>query len=99
MMVLLVATALPAAVAADLAIIHARVLPVDAAPIEDGTVLVTGGRIEAVGRALPVPPGTPLVVDATGLWLTPGFIDVHSHMGVYPCSRAAPTWSAAKAPC
>jgi imidazolonepropionase-like amidohydrolase len=88
MMVLLVATALPAAVAADLAIIHARVLPVDAAPIEDGTVLVTGGRIEAVGRALPVPPGTPLVVDATGLWLTPGFIDVHSHMGVYPWPSA-----------
>lgn len=80
--------AISAAAAADLAIVHARVLPVDAPPIDDGTVLVTNGRIEAVGPALPVPPGTPTVVDAGGRWLTPGFIDVHSHMGVYPWPSA-----------
>lgn len=72
------------ALAADLAIVHANVLPISGPPIEDGTVLVTGGRIEAVGRGLPVPPGTREVVDAAGRWLMPGIIDLHSHMGVYP---------------
>ena len=23
-------------------------------------------------------------VDATGKWVTPGIIDIHSHLGVYP---------------
>jgi len=77
-----------AALASDLAIIHATVLPVSSPPIEDGTVLVTKGRIEAVGHALPVPPGTPAVVDATGEYLMPGLIDMHSHMGVYAWPNA-----------
>ena len=74
---------LPMALATDLAIVHATVLPVAGPPIEDGTVLVRDGRIEAIGAGLPVPEGTTSVVDATGMWLTPGMIDVHSHMGVY----------------
>jgi len=69
--------------AADLAIIHATVLPVSGPVIADGTVLVSDGRIEAVGAGLPVPEGTPEVVDASGKFLTPGLIDLHSHMGVY----------------
>ena len=72
------------ALATDLAIVHATVLPITGPPIEDGTVLVTAGRIEAVGRALPVPAGTAQVLDAGGRYLLPGIIDVHSHMGVYP---------------
>ncbi|HCH65550.1 MAG: amidohydrolase [Deltaproteobacteria bacterium] len=69
--------------AADLAIVHATVLPVVGSTIEDGTVLVEDGRIVAVGSGLPVPEGTTTVVDATGQFLTPGLIDLHSHMGVY----------------
>ncbi len=72
------------ALAADLAIVHATVLPISGPPLEDGTVLITAGRIEAVGKGLAVPPGTKEVVDATGRWLMPGIIDLHSHMGVYP---------------
>ena len=79
-----VLVALPAAWAADVAFVHARLLPVSGPPIEDATVLVTDGRIEAFGAGLAVPDGTPTVVDASGMWLTPGLIDVHSHMGVYP---------------
>jgi len=81
---LLILVAVPAAWATDVAFVHARVLPVGGAPLEDATVLVSDGRIEAVGTELAVPAGTPTVIDATGLWLTPGMIDVHSHMGVYP---------------
>ena len=85
----ILAAGLATASAADLAIVHATVLPVVGPPIEDGTVLVTAGRIEAVGAGLPVPEGTRTVVDATGRWLTPGLIDVHSHMGVYPWPSGA----------
>lgn len=69
-----------AAFAADLAIRHATVLPISGPPIPDGTVLIDKGKIVAIGGD--IPPGTP-EVDATGMWLMPGLIDMHSHMGVY----------------
>ena len=50
--------------------------------IDGGDVLIENGRISAVGQSLTAPPGTQ-VIDATGRWVTPGLIDVHSHMGVY----------------
>lgn len=71
------------AMAADLAIINANILPISDEPIEAGVVLVEDGRITAVGFGVEVPEGTP-TFDAAGRWLTPGLIDVHSHMGVYP---------------
>jgi imidazolonepropionase-like amidohydrolase len=46
--------------------------------IPNGTVLVRGKRILAVGAGIPVPPGTP-VVNATGQFVMPGIIDAHSH--------------------
>jgi imidazolonepropionase-like amidohydrolase len=50
--------------------------------IENGDVLIVDGRIQAVGSGLAAPAGA-RVVDAAGRWVTPGLIDVHSHMGVY----------------
>jgi dihydroorotase len=43
-------------------------------------VAVTGDRVEAVGRDLPGPAGRE--IDATGLYVTPGLIDLHTH--IYP---------------
>ncbi len=50
--------------------------------IDGGDVLFQNGRIESVGRALTAPQGAS-VIDAQGRWVTPGLIDVHSHLGVY----------------
>ncbi len=50
--------------------------------IDDADVLMTDGRIVAVGTGLDA--GDANVVDASGKWITPGVIDVHSHRGVYP---------------
>ena len=46
-------------------------------------VLLNNGKIEAVGVDLDVAEDT-ISIDAQGKWVTPGIIDVHSHMGVYP---------------
>jgi len=42
-------------------------------------VLIGGGRIERVGRDLPVADGT-TILDATGKIVCPGFIDIHVHL-------------------
>ncbi|AWM39965.1 imidazolonepropionase [Gemmata obscuriglobus] len=53
-------------------------------PIENGTLVVKGGRIAAVGAAadVTVPPGAE-VVDLKGRVVIPGLVDTHSHVGVY----------------
>lgn len=54
--------------------------------LDGADVLMRDGRIEAVGRGLD---GTGAVrVDGTGKWVTPGLIDAHSHLGVYPSPGA-----------
>ena len=61
----------------------ATVLTGTGARLDDADVLIVDGRIAAVGRSLPVPAGAG-VIDAKGRWVTPGLIDIHSHLGVYP---------------
>jgi imidazolonepropionase-like amidohydrolase len=63
---------------------HATVMPASGPAIEDGAVAFVDGKIVAVGRSAEVeaPPGAE-EVDGTGLYVTPGLIDAHSHLGVY----------------
>jgi imidazolonepropionase-like amidohydrolase len=65
------------------ALVGATVLTGTGTQIENGTVLIRDGRIAGVGAGLPVPAGYE-TVDARGKWVTPGLIDTHSHLGVYP---------------
>jgi len=65
-----------------LAITNAHVVPIEGEPF-DGTVLVEGGKILALGASVQVPEGAD-VLDATGQWLLPGFIDAHVHLGMHP---------------
>lgn len=76
-------TLLAGARAASFAIVHATLLPVSGPPIPDGTLVVTDGKIAAVGAKVAVPAGA-ATIDGTGMFLMPGIIDIHSHMGVYP---------------
>jgi imidazolonepropionase-like amidohydrolase len=65
----------------SVAIIGGRVVPVTGEPIEGGTVLVADGRIAAVGADVAVPASS-RVIDATGSWVLPGFVEAHGHVGV-----------------
>jgi imidazolonepropionase-like amidohydrolase len=66
----------------SVAITGGRVVPIDGEPIENGTVLITDGTIAAVGTDIEIPSGT-TVVDASGRWVLPGFVDAHAHVGVH----------------
>ena len=51
--------------------------------LDGADVLIVDGTIKAVGAKLETPDGAQ-VIDASGRWVTPGIIDIHSHLGVYP---------------
>ena len=50
--------------------------------IDNADVLMVDGKITQVGVSLIAP--DVIEIDAKGKWITPGIIDVHSHLGVYP---------------
>jgi imidazolonepropionase-like amidohydrolase len=66
----------------SVAIVGGRVVPIAGDPVERGTILVTDGKIAAVGADLAIPADVP-VIDATGSWVLPGFIEAHGHVGVH----------------
>ena len=73
------ALAAPAGAAdADLLIRNARVIDGTGSPWFLSDVAVAGGRISALGRNLDVDAGR--TIDAGGRVLTPGFVDVHTHV-------------------
>lgn len=61
----------------------ARVMTATGVTYDRADVVVVGRRIRAVGPDLDVPPEA-RVIDAKGKTITPGIIDTHSHLGVYP---------------
>ncbi len=65
-----------------LAITNARVLTITGGILDPGTVLVEDGKISAVGSDVPLPDGAE-IIDGSGMWLTPGFIDAHSHLAIF----------------
>jgi imidazolonepropionase-like amidohydrolase len=54
-----------------------------------GYVVVRDGRIAEVGAGEPPPVEGASVLDVTGRFVTPGLIDAHSHLGVYPAPSLA----------
>ena len=59
------------------AIIHAKaVLP--GGILDDATILAENGNIVAVGQNLSLPDNAQ-ILDAEGMWVGPGFVDIHIH--------------------
>jgi imidazolonepropionase-like amidohydrolase len=58
---------------------NATILTVTQGTVENGSILIRDGKIEAVGTDIDVPRDAQ-VLDATGKYVTPGIIDEHSHI-------------------
>ncbi|MEO8200609.1 MAG: amidohydrolase family protein [Gemmatimonadota bacterium] len=67
--------------AQTIAITGGTVYPVSGPRIEHGTVIIQNGRITAVGRDVGIPAGATRI-DATGRWVTPGFIHASTTLGL-----------------
>lgn len=71
-------------------ITHATIYTGTGERIDDGSILLRDGKIAAIGKQVEAPAGA-VVIDAKGKYVTPGLIDVHSHLGVYPSPSVAVT--------
>jgi len=67
---------------APLLIQGATVLTGTGERLDGADVLISNGKIQSVGKGLTAPADA-RVIDAHGKWVTPGIIDIHSHLGVY----------------
>ena len=64
-----------------IAITGGTVHPVSGPPIENATVVIENGRIIAIGTGIAVPAGARRI-DARGKWVTPGFINAATSLGL-----------------
>lgn len=74
----------PAGAGATVALTNARIIDgTGRAPIEKGTLVLTNGRVAAVGptASVTIPAGAQRI-DATGKTIVPGFINAHAHLNV-----------------
>lgn len=93
--------ALSSFAAPTIAIRGATIMTAAGPTIANGTIVLAGGAITAVGPAATVAiPDDARVIDGAGKVVTPGLIDTHSHLGVYaaPASRANDDGNEATAP-
>ena len=67
----------------------ATVLDGEGGRIENGSVLLADGKVQAVGGPELGAPEGAIVIEAQGRFVTPGIIDVHSHLGDYPSPGTA----------
>lgn len=67
-----------------LLIVNATILTGTGQRLDGASLLMVNGKIAelSAGKTIKTDPGV-TTLDATGHWVTPGLIDVHSHLGVY----------------
>jgi imidazolonepropionase-like amidohydrolase len=71
-----------------IAIRNARIVTVSGPDIENGTIVIRDGKIEAVGAAVNVPAGAQ-TIDGQGLSVYPGMIDAGTNMGLVEVPQGA----------
>ena len=76
--------------AQTIAITGGKVYPVSGPVIENGTVIITNGKISAVGANVPIPAGAQRI-DATGKIVTPGFVNSSTQLGVQEIAQVNDT--------
>ena len=66
---------------------NATLLTGDGQRLDNADIYIANGAVQWLGEGEVAPDA--MVVDATDRWITPGLIDVHSHLGVYPSPGVA----------
>ncbi len=70
----------------------AKIYPVNADPLENGMMLIdNNGKISAIGESVSAPADTP-VLDLSGKVILPGFVDAHSHVGIWGDGEGRPAY-------
>ncbi len=62
---------------------NANIYDGEGSEFNETDLLIKDGKIIAIGKDLPASSEF-IEIDASNKWITPGIIDIHSHMGVYP---------------
>jgi imidazolonepropionase-like amidohydrolase len=70
------------------AITNAHIVPVSGPEIASGTIVISGGKIQAVGAAVTVPAGAE-VIDGSGLRVYPGMMDAGTSIGLSEIGQGA----------
>ncbi len=68
----------------DTLIVNATILDGAGHRFDRASVLLRGGKVVGIDTATPTAPAGTRTIDASGRWVTPGIIDVHSHDGDFP---------------
>lgn len=71
------------------AIRNARIVPVSGPTIDNGTVIIRDGKIEAVGPNVSVPAGAQ-IIEGQGLQVYPGMFDAGTSLGLVEVGQGAP---------
>jgi imidazolonepropionase-like amidohydrolase len=65
---------------------NATIFDGEGGKVDNGTVFFSDGKVTSIGGAMTdadIPAGA-TIIDGTGKFVTPGIIDIHSHLGAYP---------------
>lgn len=65
-----------------LALINGNIMTMAGKVYKEGSIVVKGQKIAALSP-YPSPPAGARVIDVTGKYVLPGFIDAHTHIGIY----------------
>jgi imidazolonepropionase-like amidohydrolase len=76
--------------AGSIAITNAKIITVSGSTIENGTVVIRNGLIEAVGENIKVPADS-ILIDGKNLTVYPGFFDTNTSIGIPATPRPTPS--------
>ncbi len=61
---------------------NGRILTMAQKNYERGDILIEGGKIKKIAEEIPSPEGAE-IIDAEGMWVMPGIVDAHCHIGMW----------------
>lgn len=79
---------IPKAKSGTFALTNASIETITNGIITNGTVIITGGKISALGSDAKIPEGAE-IIDCSGLWIYPGMIDSGSRLGLFEFGQAS----------